>query len=120
MNTGAAVAHLLESESAAPVATQENVARVTAIVDGNAGRLVQLMTEYASIAAQRHQTAKLALLLANFQKFVVLSACVVLKANGAAPVNEVFAVRTDGMDEPQNWFYTVCKPSRFLPLAISD
>ncbi|KAK5697780.1 hypothetical protein LTR17_023812 [Elasticomyces elasticus] len=92
MNTGAAVAHLLESESVAPVATQENVVRMTAVVDGNAGRLVQLMTEYASIAAQRHQTAKLALLLANFQKFVVSSACVVLKANGAAPIDEVFTV----------------------------
>lgn len=92
METGAAVAHLLRPENAVPLASGEKAPQTMEHVHGRTGRLIERITRYASLAAQRQRTASLALLLANFQIFVVLSACVVLHAKRVLSKDHVFCI----------------------------
>lgn len=92
METGAAVAHLLQPETVVPMASGDKAPQTMEHVSGRSGRLIERITRYASLAAQRQQTASLALLLANFQVFVVLSACVVLHAKRVLSKDHVFCI----------------------------
>jgi len=91
MRTGAAVAYLLGNEHNVPIVPKMTESSDTAGLNGDAVILGRITT-YAQIAARRQENASLALMLANFQKFVVLSACVVVTATRKIPPKNIFDI----------------------------
>lgn len=81
---GNAAAYLLESHREAP-------APLTPAVGDGGTMLLNQVINYATATMKRETTASLALILVNFQKFLVLSTCEVLRATGA-PREHIFRI----------------------------
>ena len=80
IHTGSAIQHLLGNEHGTNIDLITTTDSDTGGRDGNPSILGRV-TAYAQIAARRRDSASLALMLANFQKFIALSACVVVAAS---------------------------------------
>lgn len=91
MRTGAAVEYLLGTEQVPRMAFPgaPNPDHVCAEDDHV---LLERIANYARVASERHATASVAVMLANFQKFVVLSACVVVNARREAPKSHIYEI----------------------------
>lgn len=80
IHTGSAIQHLLGNEHGTNIDLITTTHSDTGGWDGGTSILGRV-TAYAQIAARKHEGASLALMLANFQKFIALSACVVVAAS---------------------------------------
>ncbi|KAK3669535.1 hypothetical protein LTR78_010589 [Recurvomyces mirabilis] len=77
MSTGEAVAHLLCPQNNALITSKVPAESILVASTGTKSSMIEMVRNYASLAMMSFDTASLALSLARFQKFVVLSACVV-------------------------------------------
>lgn len=88
MSSGSAVAHLLgDTHNSASIEALDVIVVDKSASDGALGRI----QAYAYAAIRRETNASVALVLANFQKFLALSACAVLAATGS-PNSHVFDI----------------------------
>ncbi|KAF2212512.1 hypothetical protein CERZMDRAFT_84833 [Cercospora zeae-maydis SCOH1-5] len=90
MQSGAAVTYLLKNEHIQGSTTSYSCSL------GDSGSpldiFLERILEYAQVAAERQRTASLAKMMANFQRFVVISACVVLDAEQHIPKSRVYEI----------------------------
>lgn len=75
MSTSAAAAYFFKDEYSPSVSTNLSLGTQ------HGSDFLDQMAHYAKITVQKHESAKVAVMLANFQKFILLSACAVAIAN---------------------------------------
>lgn len=83
MSTGKIAAFLLDRDCPTPSSSSRAI-EVSVSQDGGNDALLTRLTSYARVAMLRETNATMMMVLANFQKFLVLSSCAVLRASGVS------------------------------------
>lgn len=90
LESGDAVARLLDTKFESHLSTRPPTAQ-TGVIDATDDEMTAALRTYAHTTSMRLSSASTALALANFQKFLAISACAVL-AEGETPIAKVYDI----------------------------